>query len=121
MYMWTDGNSYLDVVTLYANNFTLNNTASEHFKDTRWCCIGIDEETKKIAIKPITKREVDLKLVPLKQLHKVSIGKGYTRVSNKSIIDKVSQMIEKECNGIKFNATFDEKERMLIIDLNDPL
>lgn len=121
MFTWVDGNTYMGVVTLYPNNFTLNNVASEHFKDVRWCCIGIDEQEKKVAIKPVTKREVDLNLVPLKQLHKVSLGKGYTRISNKSIIDRVSTLIQKECNGIKFSTSFDEKEKMLIIDLNEPL
>lgn len=121
MFTWVDGNAYLGVATIYANNFTLNNAASENFKDVRWCCIGIDDNSKKIAIKPVTKREVDLSLIPLKQLHKVSVGKGYTRISNKSIIDKVSELIQKECNGIKFSASFDDKERMLVIDLNEPI
>ncbi len=118
MFNWIDGNNYSGVATLYPNNFTLNNVLAHNFKDNRWCCIGINDQTKQVAIKPVSKREVDLELVPLKQLHKVSIGKGYARISNKSIIDIIAVLINKECNGIKFSAHFDETERMLIIDLN---
>lgn len=121
MFTWIDGNMYQGVVTLYPNNFTLNNVASKNFKDVRWCRIGIDETEAKVAIRPVTKREVELNIFPLKQLHKVSVGKGYTRISNKSIIDKVSEIIHQECSGLKFSASFDDREKMLIIDLNDPL
>ncbi|MEG0177317.1 hypothetical protein [Anaerorhabdus sp.] len=119
MFEWIPGNAYSSIVTLYPNNFTLNNTAASYFADVRWCCIGLDKKSLKIAIKPITKREIDLNLVPLDQLHKVSVGKGYARISNKPILDEISILIQKDCNGIKLNATFDEKERMLIIDLKE--
>jgi len=119
MFTWIDGNTYHGVATLYANNITLNNVASEPFKDIRWCCIGIDETALKVAIRPVTKREVDLNLVPLKQLHKVSAGKGYTRISNKAIMDRISSMIQKQCSGLKFNTIYDDNEKLLIIDLCD--
>ena len=64
------------------------------------------------------KREVDLQLVPLDQLHKVSVGKGYARISNKTIIEEISYMIDADIDGLKVNATFDEKENMLIADLS---
>lgn len=118
MFEWMPGNAYTSVVTLYANNFTLNNTAASYFSDIRWCCIGIDKESQKIAIRPVSKREIDLKIIPLEQLHKVSLGKGYARISNKPILDQISELLHKECNGLKFNANFDEKEKILVIDLN---
>ena len=121
MFTWVDGNMFHGIVTLYPSNFTLNNAAANFFEDIRWCCIGIDEKGKKIAIKPVTKREVDLNLIPMKQLNKVSIGKGYARISNKSVIDRISLLINQECSGLKFTAVFDDSEKMLIIDLNDPL
>ena len=120
MFTWVDGNMYHGIVTLYPNNFTLNHVASQPFKEIRWCRIGIDEQARKIAIRPVTKREVDLNLVPLKQLHKVSLGKGYARISNKMMINRISELIQNECNGIKFSAVYDEREKMLIIDLNEP-
>lgn len=119
MYQWVRGNVNSNIVTLYPNNFTLNNIAASYFQDCRWCCLGIDKENYKIAIKPITKREIDLKLVPVENLHKVSMGKGYARISNKMIIEEIAKMLDETCNGIKFSAAFDEKEKMLVIDLQD--
>lgn len=121
MFKWMTGNSYSNIVTLYSNNFTLNSVACQYFQDIRWCLIGIDAQSKKIAIKPVTAREIDLHLVALEHLNKVSIGKGYGRISNKHIIDEISLLLETECNGLKFLASYDEKEKMLIIDLNHQL
>ena len=121
MFEWVKGNAYTMLVTLYPNNFTLNNVAAAYFEDIRWCCIGLDREERKVAIRPVTKREVDLKLIPLEQLHKVSMGKGYARISNKALIEGIAQLTGIECNGIKVPAQFDEREKMLIIDLNNPV
>ena len=40
MFEWVKGNAYTMLVTLYPNNFTLNNVAAAYFEDIRWCCIG---------------------------------------------------------------------------------
>ncbi len=117
MFEWVQSNTTVMIVTIYPNNLTLNSLAAEYFDDIRWCMIGIDKKELKVAIKPITKREVDLKLYPMENLHKLSLGKGYARISSKSIISEISSLIDKEINGNKFIAAFDEKERMLIVDL----
>lgn len=121
MFEWVKGNAYTMIVTLYPNNFTLNNVAAAYFDDIRWCCIGLDRENRRVAIRPVTKREVDLKLIPLEQLHKVSMGKGYARISNKALIEEITQLTGIECSGLKVAAQFDEREKMLIIDLNEPV
>lgn len=118
MFEWIKGNAYSLNVTLYPSNITLNASAACYFKDIRWVMVGIDNLNKKIAIKPITKREVDLNLVPLQHLHKISIGKGYGRISNKAVIQNVENMLERNLNGIKFHAEFDDNENVLIVDLS---
>ena len=80
--------------------------------------IGLDKDENLVAIKPVTKRELDLKLVPLEQLHKISIGKGYGRISNKAIMAEIAEMCQQSLDGIKKGANFDDKQGMLIIDLN---
>ena len=121
MFEWIKGNAYTMLVTLYPTNFTLNNVAASYFDDIRWCCIGLDKDNKKVAFRPVTKNEVDNKIVPKEHLHKVSAGKGYARISNKSLIEEISSLTGLECNGIKIPAQFDEREKMLIIDLNNPV
>lgn len=119
MFEWVKGNVYTLVLTLYPNNITLNSSAATYFQDVRWTMIGLDKEHYQLGIKPIAKREIDLHLVSLDQLHKVSIGKGYARISNKMIIEEISEMINQPIEGLKVNATFDESENMLIADLHE--
>ncbi len=119
MFEWisTTGNS--PVITLYSNNLTLNSVASTFFESSPWCCIGINKETLQIALRPVSKQEVELNAVAAHQLHKVSLGKGYGRISSKDLAGEISALIGSECNGQKYLATFNEKEKMLIVDLNN--
>ena len=119
MFEWVKGSVYTCVVTLYPNNITLNSSAAEYFKDVRWAMIGLDREHFQLAIKPISKREIDLKLVAMEQLHKVSMGKGYARISNKVVINEIYAMIKDEINGLKMSAAYDDKEGILIIDFKE--
>ncbi len=121
MYEWVTGNAHTNVVRIYPNNITLNTAASIHFNDYRYVTIGIDRDSKKIAIKPIPKREIDLKLVPMEHLHRVSIGKGYGRISNKMVCDEIASLLDETLDGQKFLAQYSNKEQQLIVDLNQPL
>lgn len=118
VFEWTKGNAFTLYVTLYTTNITLNSAAASYFSDVRWVMIGVDHENALVAIKPVTKRELDLKLVPLEQLHKISIGKGYGRISNKMIMAQIEELCKEKLDGIKRSATFDEKQGMLIVDLH---
>lgn len=119
MFEWVKGNVYTLVLTLYPNNITLNSSAASYFQDVRWSMIGLDKEALQLGIRPVTKREIDLHLVSLDQLHKVSVGKGYARISNKMIIEEIAGMIRQPINGLKINATFNEEENMLVADLSE--
>lgn len=117
MYEWVTGNAHALIVRVYPTNITLNASAASFFNDVRYVTIGFNKESMKVAIKPITKREVDLKLVPLEQLHKVSIGKGYGRISNKLVCDEISVLIDQPLTGQRFLSQYDAKSQMLVIDL----
>ena len=118
MYEWIKGSVFNMITTLYPTNITLNSSATTIFNDVRWVMLGLDRNNCRLAIKPITKREIDLKLVPLEQLHKISIGKGYARISCKSIIDEVNELLGKTFEGIKLVTEYDEKDNMLIVNLS---
>jgi len=81
--------------------------------------LGLDRDERKLAIKPITKREIDLKLVDMNQLHKVSIGNGYGRISNKAIMQEVAKLLNRDITGLKIEVEYDESENMFVADLND--
>ncbi|MCD8573957.1 MAG: hypothetical protein LRY28_00280 [Erysipelotrichaceae bacterium] len=117
MFEWVTGNAHALIVRVYPTNITLNASAASHFSEVRYVTIGFNKDALKVAIKPVSKREVDLKLVPLEQLHKVSIGKGYGRISNKLVCDDISALIKQPLSGQRFLANYDAKNQMLIIDL----
>lgn len=119
MFQWIKGNAYTMIATLNDTAITLNNSAAAYFADIRWCLVGLDEENRLMAIKPVTKNEYDLHLYPMEDLHKISVGTGYARVSNKSLMSSISALIGLPLDGIKYLASWDEKEKMLIIDLNN--
>ena len=121
MYEWVKGNAYQLNVTLYDSNITLNSYAASYFTDIRWVMIGIDSENKKVAIKAVPKKEIDLHLISLDQLHKRSIGKGYGRISNQSVMNEIRELLKTDINGVKFQATYNEKEMLLEINLQNKL
>ena len=118
MFTWMPGNAYAMQATLYENNITLNNPAAAKLKDFRWCMVGFDERNKKMAIKGISKEDADHKLVPLENLNKISLGKGYARISNKSIVEYAGKVAGTSCVNRKFPIQYDDREQMLIVDLN---
>ena len=60
-----------------------------------------------------------MQLVSKEQLHKVSIGKGYARISNKAIIEELSILLKQTIDGLKMHAQFSDKENMLVVDLSE--
>ena len=121
MFEWVKGSVFNMVTTLYPTNITLNSSAAAAFKDIRWVMLGLDKMEQKLAIKPIGKSEIDSKIVPLEHLHKISIGKGYARISNKTIINEISVMLGKDIDGNKFVSEYDEANSILIIDLKNEI
>jgi len=117
MYEWIKGSVFNMITTLYPTNITLNSSAATFFDDVRWVMLGLDRKECKLAIRPVSKREVDLKLVPMEQLHKISIGKGYARISCKSIIEEINSLLSKNVDGAKMTTEYDEKDNMLIVYL----
>lgn len=116
MFTWVKGNAYTPVATLYTNNITLNQAAVALMQDVHWVMIGLDHDNKKIAIRPVSKQEIERKQVMMQQLHKVSLGKGYARISNKQVMEEIADMLKRELNGVKFEVDFEESSGLLVID-----
>lgn len=121
MFQWYDGNAYTMFATIYYGNITLNKQASIYLENHEYCLLGFDEKNKKIAIKGCDMKDVELKLVDITNLNKLSKSKSYTRISNKSFNQEVSKILDAKFDGEKFKLNYDEKERMLVINLNEPL
>ena len=116
-FQWIKGSTTNPAVTIYANNLTLNNAAARYLNDYRYCMLGIDYNTCTIAIKPISKHDIDIKLYDPTHMNKISMGKGYARISNKNFIDEMNKASNRNTIGLKFEAFYDEQESMLVVDL----
>ena len=117
MYEWIKGSTFTALATMTDTNITLNNSATSHFTDVRWVLVGLDYEAAQLAIKPVTRSDYDLRIYPLEDLHKISIGNGYARITNKSIMNTIAGVVGKPLENSKYLATWDEQQNMLEIDL----
>lgn len=121
MYKWVKGNSFNKIATIYAGNITLNVPCITLFEGAKWCVVGIDYDNKKVAIKVVDKDDLDKKTFPEDAINKVSIGKSFVRICNKTIIKEISKATKKRAEGEKFGVNYNSKDKLLEIDLNSPL
>ena len=119
MFTWIKGNANASILTFSTTNITLNSSAAGYFRDVRWCMVGLDHKTNCLAIKPVSKREVDLALVDADHLHKISIGNGYARITSKAMMQEINNMVSCIIDGCKVRASFCEESNMMIADLNN--
>lgn len=116
---WSTNDIATMTVTIYETNLTLNKAACVHFEDVNYVLLGIDREARQIGIKPVTKQEID-NIYPKSQLHRISLGKSYGRISNKSFVLDLSEEFgldfsKQQCYKLK--ATYDIVHTMMIIQL----
>ncbi len=120
MYKWVKGNSFNKVATIYSGNITLNVPCINLFEGVNWCIVGIDSSTKKVGIKCISKEDIAKKTFSEDTYNKVSIGKSFVRISNKSLINEISAILKEDATGKKFAVSYNPKEKIIEIDLHSP-
>lgn len=116
MFKWITGNAEVLVVTLNEGNLTLNQNATTYFENSQYVLVGLNEDLE-LGIKAVVQRDVDLQVYPKENLHKVSVGKGYAKINNKSLCDFIAGELGVLLNGIKVIAKYDALEEVLVLDL----
>lgn len=116
-YVWMQGNSFTKIATIYQGNITLNTSCFDIFNGINWCLVGIDRENKKVAIKLVTEEERQKNKYIPEVLNHISLGKSYIRISNKNIVNEISNILNKEMRGNKFLVDFEQSSNQVIIDL----
>lgn len=119
MFVWIKSNTNQYILTLSQCSITLNAAAASLFQDVRWCMVGIDEEQMQLAIRAVSKDEVDKKLVEPLALHKISIGKGYGRITSKACMEQLSKLLHRDLDALKIEAIYDEEQQYLIANLKN--
>lgn len=122
-FVWTSKKPKDGVATFYESNITLNKAASSHFENAYNVLLGLDRDGMKVAIKPMTKEEVDIGAVAKEKRHRITVKSSYARVSNKKFIKEVAELAHIDLadnNSVKFKAKWSKEDGFLIVDLNDP-
>ncbi len=122
-FVWASKKPKDGIATIYESNITLNKAASSHFEHAYNVLLGLDENNKKVAIKPVSKEEFDIGAIPEEKRHKITVKPSYARVCNKKFISELADVANIDLqNGhsFKFKAHWDKSQSLLIIDLNKP-
>ena len=116
---WCINESNKKIVTLASGSITLNSAASKHFENVAYVLLGVNPKGQ-LGIKPVTKEEVQNNYYPKEQLHHISQGKSYMRISNKIFLQELdsSFALNLESKGtVKMPAYFDVVHQILLVDL----
>jgi len=121
-FVWASKKPRDGVATLYESNITLNKAASTHFERAYNVLLGFDPDGQRIAVKPVSKEEVDSGTVPEEKRHKITVKSSYARVSNKKFMKEVAQHSNLDLtNGksFKFKAVWSKPDSALVIDMSE--
>jgi hypothetical protein len=107
------------IVTLASGNITLNKQGSTYFEHAYNVLLGVDHTTHRIAIKPLDKDASMSQMYPDNKKYKITVRSSYARITNKAFMEEISELtgLNLEETPVKFPASWDEKEQMLVIDL----
>lgn len=114
MFTWVRSSGAGMTLTISEGALTLNSAAAARFQDVRYVMVGIDKEHGQIALKPVTRRMQEQGTIPAEALYRISVGKGYARVTSKGVIQQLRECFSCSFDNTKLPAHYDEEEDMLI-------
>lgn len=117
---WSTNDIAKKTVTIYSTNLTLNKAACRHFEEVNYVLLGLDRKNNVLGIKPVRKIELDEDIYSEDQLHRISIGKSYGRISNKNFISEIAEKYDLDLSNnkcYKYEAKFDVIHQILLINL----
>lgn len=119
-FVWASKKALDDIATIYESNITLNKSASSYFESAYVVLLGLDRESQRIAVKPVSKEEVSLGYIPEEQQHNITVKPSYSRICNKQFVQEAAALAGLKFEpgqAFKFEASWNDKEHALIIDL----
>ena len=122
-FVWVSKKPKDGVATLYESNITLNKSASSHFDHAFSVLLGLDLDSKQIAVKPITKQESELGAIPEEKRHKITVKPSYARICNKKFMKEIASLVGVDLTNnksFKFKTNWSKDDSALVIDLNNP-
>ena len=119
MFQWYSKNDKKGVATIYPTNITINKIASAYLQNAYACLLGIDQEEKQVALTPLTQDQYQSGRFNPDEMFVLSGSKTYIRISSTDFVSQISHLLGQDFHkgNRKYECSFDEKERLLIIDL----
>jgi len=120
VYEWVKNETRSPSATIYLSNITLNRAAIEYLDNPWYVMLGVNRETKQIAIRLVSQHEVAEGMVAPDELYKISIARSYGRIANRSFCTMINDLFELNLSaeaGRKYPLLFDTRDQILVIDL----
>lgn len=105
---------------IYENHITFNKSLLKYFVDAYKVRIGIDKSEKKIYAFLISKDYAESGEIKESSLLSLSVSKTYARVCSRAMVDYICKEFELNIpkkEYLRFDASYDEKKRALIINI----
>ena len=118
---WVSKNFESGTLTIYDNNLTFNQSATNYLDQAYKVMLGLDYKKRMLIVKPVSKDEVLLGAIDDHLLYKISIGTSYSRVTNKKFVNELVALLgldfESE-KSYKYSIEWDDAEKVLISTLD---
>jgi len=118
-FIWSTPSAGAPIVSIASYGITFNNAVIEILKRPKKIMIGYDDDKKIIGVKPLYEED---------QFNARSFDfidrerNGYVRIGNKDFIKYLSNRTGIDfTKSVRYFGDWDEKEEILIVDLNSPL
>ena len=119
-FVWSSSDIATETITISESSITLNKAACHYFEDVNYVLLGIDYQAHQIGIKPIHDQEIQQNLYPKSQLHHISIGKSYARITSKTFIQDLIQTFHLDLTtNLKLEGHFDVIHQIFIISIKE--
>lgn len=120
MLKFYDADDIKGSVSIYESHITFNKAMLNYMKEAYRVRIGLDEDGKKAYIFMYNKDQALSGEFKETSLLKLSLSKTYARISSRSVVDYVLSSFDlqlPESGFLKFNATYDDSRKAIVISL----
>ena len=109
------------VVTVANGNLTLNKPATNFFDTAYSVMLGYNKDNKLMFIKPLSKEVATKHDIPENAKYRITVRSSYSRVANKAFVNEIADLMQLDLENqtYKYKATWDAKEKLLIVDLKE--
>ena len=120
MLKFYDADDVKGSVSIYESHITFNKAMLNYMKEAYRVRIGLDEDGEKAYIFMYNKDQALSGEFKETSLLKLSLSKTYARISSRSVVDYVLSSFDlqlPESGFLKFNATYDDSRKAIVISL----